>query len=224
MRHLDAVARLAFLVFAGLLPIVNPLGSAPMFLALTAGLPTRVRRWLAWRIAVNGFVLLIVSIFIGSHVLDFFGISLPVVQVGGGLVVVATGWRLLNEPDDAPPSPPAPAASLEQFAGRAFYPLTLPLTVGPGSISVAIALGANTPHAGLSAAPAIGATVTAIALIAACIYVCYRFAENMARLLGQTGTAVFLRLSSFILVCIGVQITWNGVQALLASVAHSAPR
>jgi multiple antibiotic resistance protein len=216
-RHASVVA-LVFLVFAGLLPIVNPLGSVPMFLALTAGLSTHVRRWLAWRIAVNGFVLLIVSILIGSHVLDFFGISLPVVQVGGGLVVVATGWRLLNEPDDPQPPHAAPVASIEQFAGRAFYPLTLPLTVGPGSISVAIALGANTPHAGLSALAAIAAIVVAIALIAACIYVSYRFAENMARFLGKTGTAVFLRLSSFIVVCIGVQITWNGVQALLASI------
>jgi len=224
MRQLDPVLRLVFLVFAGLIPIVNPLGSAPMFLALTAGLSTRLRRWLAWRIAVNGFVLLVVSIFIGSHVLDFFGISLPVVQVGGGLVVVATGWRLLNEPDDTQPPSTASVAGVEQFAGRAFYPLTLPLTVGPGSISIAIALGANTPHAGLSAAPAIAAIVTAIALIAVSIYICYRFAEDMARFLGKTGTAVFLRLSSFIVVCIGVQITWNGVQALLASVVPTAPR
>src|SRR5262245_37991137 len=218
------VGNLVFLVFAGLLPIVNPLGSAPIFLALTAGLPTPLRRWLAWRIAVNGFVLLVVSIFIGSHVLHFFGISLPVVQVGGGLVVIATGWRLLNESDDAQPAPAVPAPSVEHFAGRAFYPLTLPLTVGPGSISVAIALGANAPHAGLSVVPAIAAIVTAIALIAACIYVCYRFAEDMARFLGETGTAVFLRLSSFIVVCIGVQITWNGVEALLASVMRATPR
>src|SRR5262249_20342675 len=154
------VGSLVFLVFAGLLPIVNPLGSAPMFLALTAGLSTPLRKWLAWRIAVNGFVLLVVSIFIGSHVLDFFGISLPVVQVGGGLVVMATGWRLLNEPEDAQPAHTAPAASVEHYAGRAFYPLTLPLTVGPGSISVAIALGANTPHTGLAAAPAIAAIIT----------------------------------------------------------------
>jgi multiple antibiotic resistance protein len=224
MPRLAPVATLVFLVFAGLLPIVNPLGSAPMFLALTVGLSSQLRRWLAWRIAVNGFVLLAVSIFIGSHVLDFFGLSLPVVQVGGGLVVTAMGWRLLNEPEDAPLARSAAAASVEQFAGRAFYPLTLPLTVGPGSISVAIALGANTPHAGLSAVPAIAAIVTAIALVAACIYFCYRYAENMARLLGETGMAVFLRLSSFIVVCIGVQIAWNGVRALLTSVVDTAPR
>src|SRR5262245_56103312 len=82
MTRLAPGAALAFLVFAGLLPIVNPLGSAPMFLAMTSGLSTRTRRWLAWRVAVNGLVLLLVSIFVGSHILDFFGISLPVVQVG----------------------------------------------------------------------------------------------------------------------------------------------
>jgi multiple antibiotic resistance protein len=219
--HQALAARLVFLVFAGLLPIVNPLGGAPIFLAMTAGLPTQMRRWLAWRIAVNGFVLLVVSIFIGSHILSFFGISLPVVQVGGGLVVVAMGWRLLNEPDDA--ARQAVAASFEHVANRAFYPLTLPLTVGPGSISVAIALGANTPHADVSKPTAVLAIVTAIALIAACIYLCYRFADGMARILGETGTAVLLRLSAFIVVCIGVQITWNGARALLASIMPGAP-
>jgi multiple antibiotic resistance protein len=224
MTRLAPGVTLVFLVFAGLLPIVNPLGSAPMFLAMTSGLSTRTRRWLAWRVAVNGLVLLLVSIFIGSHILDFFGISLPVVQVGGGLVVIAMGWRLLNAPEDALLAGPAVAESVERVAGRAFYPLTLPLTVGPGSISVAIALGANTPHAGLSAAMATAAIATAITLVATCIFVCYRFAEDMARVLGETGMIVFLRLTSFLVVCIGVQILWNGAGTLLASVVRAVPR
>jgi multiple antibiotic resistance protein len=221
--HHAPVAKLVFLVFAGLLPIVNPLGGAPIFLAMTAGLSSRMRRWLAWRISVNAFAILVVSIFVGSHILDFFGISVPVVQVGGGLVVIAMGWGLLNEPEDARPVRDAAAASVQRVAGRAFYPLTLPLTVGPGSISVAIALGANTSDAGLAAPAATAAIVTALVLIAACIYLCYRFAEDMARVLGETGTTVLLRLSSFIVVCIGVQITWNGFRTLLASVMPAAP-
>jgi multiple antibiotic resistance protein len=75
---------------------VNPLSSAPIFLAMTTRCSTDMRQALARRIAVNGFTLLLVSIFIGSHILAFFGISPPVVQVGGGLLVAATGWRLLD--------------------------------------------------------------------------------------------------------------------------------
>jgi multiple antibiotic resistance protein len=99
-------------------------------------------------IALNGLILIVVSIFIGTHILAFFGISLPVVQVGGGLVVISTGWTLLRQPDqDAPGEKDADKECNEaNYARQAFYPLTLPLTVGPGSISVAIAVGANRPE------------------------------------------------------------------------------
>src|ERR1700759_222236 len=129
----------ALLVIGALFPIVNPLGSAPIFLTLTRGFRSGAHAVLARKIAVNGFILLVGSILIGTNILAFFGISLPVVQVGGGMVVIAAAWKLLNSRDDADGPPDAtPAASPADLSQRAFYPLTLPLTVGPGSISVAI--------------------------------------------------------------------------------------
>ena len=140
-----ALLRTILLIVGALFPIVNPLGNAPIFLSLTRDYSSAIRTVLARKIAINGFILLIVSLLIGTNILDFFGISLPVVQVGGGLVVIATGWKLLNRRDEEAPQradhPPRPS----DIAQRAFYPLTLPLTVGPGSISVAIAVGANRP-------------------------------------------------------------------------------
>ena len=100
---------------------------------------------------------------------------------------------------------------------QAFYPLTLPLTVGPGSISVAITLGANAVHHEGVNILAIVAAVIASALIAISIYLCYGFADRLAQVLGATAMSVILRLSSFLLVCIGVQILWNGASALLGS-------
>src|SRR5882724_3763086 len=92
------------LVVGALFPVVNPLGGAPIFLTLTRGLSEQGRAKLARAIAMNGLVLMVVSIFIGAHILGFFGISLPVVQVGGGLVVVSTAWTLLrNSDEDATP-------------------------------------------------------------------------------------------------------------------------
>jgi multiple antibiotic resistance protein len=212
-----AAGKEVLLVIAALLPIVNPLGNAPIFLAMTSWGSTETRQVLAWRIAVNAFTLLLVSILIGSHILAFFGISLPIVQVGGGLLVAVTGWRLLEIGGDEPTTAVATAWSRDEIIRRAFYPLTLPLTVGPGSISVAVTLGANTTRTYIVWWAFIAAILIAVTLVAVSIYFCYRFAENMASLLGDNGTRIFLRLSAFIVLCVGVQILWNGAMGLLSS-------
>src|SRR5438552_3173974 len=128
--------------FAALFPIVNPLGCAPIFFGLTRNYPQSAQRVLAHKIAAYGFVLLIVSSLFGSEILAFFGISLFVVQIAGGLVVAITGWNLLNQPADDSSQKVQPG-TLEDALQHAFFPLTLPLTVGPGGISVAITLGAH---------------------------------------------------------------------------------
>jgi multiple antibiotic resistance protein len=217
VTQLVLALKLVALVFAALASITNPPASVPIFLASTMGCSTEVRRALAWRIAVNVFFILVVSMFIGSYILDFFGLSLPIVQVGGGLLIMSFGWRFLHQRDDDAVAPGATTWRPEELATRAFYPLTLPLTVGPGSMSVAITLGANTSQTGINIVALIASMVTGVALIALFIYVCYHFAEGIARALGQTGTSVFLRLSAFIALCIGVQITWNGLSTLLKS-------
>src|SRR5579885_2954263 len=140
----SAVAKYTFLVVGALFPIVNPIGNTPIFLSLTRGLSGHGRAALARMIALNGLILILTSIFIGTHILAFFGISLPVVQVGGGLIVISTGWALLRQPNDPGQERDSARECKESdYARQAFYPLTLPLTVGPGSISVAIAVGAN---------------------------------------------------------------------------------
>ena len=207
------------LVVGALFPIVNPLGNTPIFLTLTRGLSAHGRAVLARMVALNGLVLILVSIFIGTHILAFFGISLPVVQVGGGLVVVSTGWSLLRRSDTDDDEPDSQHECKEtDYTRQAFYPLTLPLTVGPGSISVAIAVGANRPEGAQWHWPLIVGMLVGSVLIAASIYVSYRFAERIGRTLGDSAMNVVIRISSFILVCIGVQILWNGLSTLIRSV------
>lgn len=178
---------------------------------------------LSRQIAINSFILLVVSSLIGTHILAFFGISLPIVQVGGGMVVIATGWAMLEQKDEEDRKEGIRQQVQAQDVFRnAFYPLTLPLTVGPGSISVAITLGANeTRNLGLSLL-AIFVAVVGSALIALSVFICYAFADRLATLLGATGMTVIMRLSSFLLVCIGVQIFWNGASALLRSLPELA--
>lgn len=209
------------LVFSALFPIVDPLTGSPIFLALTHEESPDTRRALSWRVALNSLFLMIGSYFIGAHVLNFFGVSLPVVQVGGGLVVIAMGWGMLMAKEQVHDATRTNVPPQDVF-GRAFYPLTLPLTVGPGSISVAVALGANSTHRYGFHITVIVAALIAMGLIAVTIFLCYGFAERLARMLGKTAMTVIVRLSSFLLVCIGVQIMWNGVSALLSSVQFHA--
>jgi len=213
-----------FLIVTALFPIVNPLGSAPLFLSLTHYYSTDQRKVLSRRIALNSIVLIVASYFIGTHILAFFGISMPVVQVGGGLVLATAGWAMLKQKDeDSTKSDVHRTVDAHDLFQKAFYPLTLPLTVGPGSISVAITLGANEQHIGHQIIFSILGAVIGAVLIAASVYLCYAFADRLARVLGVTGMSVIMRLSSFLLVCLGVQIIWNGVSALLKTlpvVAH----
>jgi multiple antibiotic resistance protein len=211
-------AKNILLIVSALFPIVDPLGGSPIFLSLTSDYAPRARRSLARQIAINSFILLVVSYLIGTHILAFFGISLPAVQVGGGLIVISTGWTLLKQRDEEQRSETCRDAQPQEIFHQAFYPLTLPLTVGPGSISVAVTLGANASHhPGLNVF-AILAAIIGSAIIAVSIFLCYGFADRLARMLGPTAMTVIIRLSSFLLVCIGVQIVWNGVSAFLASV------
>ena len=162
------VAKSILLVVSALFPIVDPIGGAPVFLLLTRDYAAETRRVLARRIAVDSFILLVASYTLGAHVLSFFGISLPVVQVGGGLIVISTGWAMLNQ-KDGDDRPARQTVTCADALSQAFYPLTLPLTVGPGSISVAITLGANAPqHLGanllLTLAAAIGSAFVAVTI------------------------------------------------------------
>jgi multiple antibiotic resistance protein len=211
-------ARNLFLIVTALVPIVDPLGGSAFFLSMTSEYPREGQRALAWRIAVNSFVLLIASYFVGTYILAFFGISLPIVQVGGGIVLVAMGWAMLMEQDKGCDASNRKQIHPQDAVRQAFYPLTLPLTVGPGSISVAITLGANAAHSYARHPLIVLAALIGSALIALSIFLCYGFADRLARVLGETGMSVMIKLSSFLLVCIGAQIVWNGVKALLDSV------
>lgn len=207
-----AAIRNVLLIFAALLPIVNPLGMAPIFAEMTLGYSENVRRSVALRVAVNGVALLIASLFIGGYILQFFGITLEAVQIGGGLLVTVSGWKILNKTNDFGDKQIESPPNSQEIFSQAFYPLTMPLTVGPGSIAVALTLGSNL-HTETHLQLIFSALTAAIGilLIGITIFLCYWFSEGLQRVLGPTGTSILIRLSAFILVCIGVQIVFNGL-------------
>jgi multiple antibiotic resistance protein len=211
------------LVVGGLLPIVNPVGSAPMFLVMTHGADAATRAVLALKVAINSFVLIMGSLIFGAYVLKVFGLSIPVVQVAGGLVLCALGWNLLDSDDPGPPHADDTPQNTEMVFMRAFYPLTLPLTVDPGALAVAVTIGANHAHGFERMVIAFVAGIVGTALISVCVWLCYRYAGHVARWLGHSRVMVVLRLSAFIVLCIGVEITWNGVKGLASELTFAPP-
>ncbi|MFY9937905.1 MAG: MarC family protein [Silvibacterium sp.] len=203
------------ITFITLFPIVNPIGDAPIFLSLTRRYPESTQEILARKIAVYGLAILVVSLLVGSEILAALGVKLFVVQLAGGLVVAATGWNLLNQ-QSGESTEKAEPATLEDALAHAFFPLTLPLTVGPGCISIAVTLGA---HLRRQTGPGFDhgyprrllAALIGMLLICITVYICYANAERLIRVLGKSGTDILMRLSAFILLIIGVQIMWNGL-------------
>jgi multiple antibiotic resistance protein len=219
-QEITAVIEATILVVAALFPIVNPLGSAAIFVNLVGPVAPTTQRLLAQKISIYSFFLLIGSLLWGVHVLSFFGIQIYAVQIGGGLVVAATGWSLLNQDTGQAKTAAIPD---DQVLENAFYPFTLPITVGPGSISVAITLGAHLPpelhEHSLFSPRVLIAALCGVTLICVIIYVCYLYARKAEQLLGRSGTSMVMRLSSFILLCIGVQIISSGIKAYLETLS-----
>ena len=205
--------------FTALFSIVNPLSGAFIFFGATRELDPKQRSATARWIAIYAFIIVAASLYIGAYVLGFFGVSLPVLRVAGGIIVAAAGWRMLNAPDvteQRRSETPEPKSIDVPPSRLAFYPLTMPLTTGPGTISVAISLGAGRPsglHVSLLAF--FVETLAATALLSILIYGFYRNSPRIAQLIGVTGTTIVVRLSAFLLFCIGIQVAWNGLSELL---------
>lgn len=207
---LQGFARAASVSFVALFPAVNPFRSAPIFHGSTKAYSREVQQALARKVAFYGSATLIVSLVAGVKILDFLGVSLSAVQVAGGLVAAHSGWRLFHE---EPQSAEVPVNSMETALGSAFYPLTLPLTVGPGSISIAIAVGAhlNSQHAFEMHT----AAIAGIAALCALVWAVYSHAHQLADILGPIGINILVRLSALALFAFGIQIVWTGIRSAL---------
>jgi multiple antibiotic resistance protein len=216
------------LAFSALLPLINPLGTALVFVGLVGDAPAETYRKLARRIAINNVIFLAIVELLGSAILNFFGISLPIVQLSGGIVIAAIGWGVLNEKDENAAATTqkresdARAANADQaLEEKAFYPFTFPVTSGPGVMVVMLTLTAHISETGLTA-EVLGhvGVFAAVLVLSALVYVCYGYAPRITKAISPSTAHGILRVVAFILLCIGVQIAWNGLSILLKSVVH----
>jgi multiple antibiotic resistance protein len=212
------------LAFSALLPLVNPLGSALVFVGYVGDAPASVYRDLARKIAISTMLFLLVVELVGTGRLEFFGISLPVVQVAGGLVLASMGWSLLNqqESDTNPGSAVVAKVGLESLQEKVFYPLTFPITVGPGCIVVTLTLTAHITKRTVFA-DVMGhlGILLAVLFLSLSVFLSYRYAPKITARISPPTARGIQRIVAFVLLCIGVQITWNGVETLLKAALKS---
>jgi multiple antibiotic resistance protein len=216
------------LAFTALLPLINPIGSAIVFLGLVGDEPASVYRQLARRVAIATVGFLVVLEFLGSLLLSFFGISLPIVQVTGGLVIVATAWTLLFEKDASAHTENKhreiagriPGED-DDLSGKIFYPFTFPITAGPGSLVVMLTISARAGENALAPRlQAYGGIALAAGVLAGSVYLCYGYAPRLLKAVSPPTVHGILRVIAFILMCIGVEIAWNGVSLLEATLTR----
>jgi multiple antibiotic resistance protein len=215
------------LAFPALFSIVNPIGASLIFTQVTAGRARSESLALARTVALYSACLLIASIWIGSAILSFFGITIDSLRIAGGLVVAVRAWALLQAPEAAAARKEQQAlqggrtVAVPRWTEMAFFPMTMPFTVGPGTISVAIALSAARP-----ASPAWVAFYLALSLAAAgvagTVWLAYAYADRLMVLLGVTGARIVSRLAALILLCIGVQILSGGIEGLTLTIVRAA--
>ncbi len=222
--HFGAIAstaNIAFLLaFPSLFSIINPIGGALIFSVYTRAFSRPDRLTTAGLVGLYSLMIMFCALWGGAYVLSFFGVSIDALRIAGGTVVALSGWHLLNSGDQHPDRKtgdhqPATGDADDDPKQVAFFPLTLPFTTGPGTIAVAITLGAERPPDGPRAlAFFLGVTLAAIAN-AAIIWIAYRFADRLTAAMGATARQVVVRLSAFLLVCIGVQILVTAVGDLI---------
>jgi multiple antibiotic resistance protein len=216
---LVALLKALLLLPATLLPIINPLSTAPIFVA-TVGSDQVLAQKVARQVAINSWFVVFFSIAIGTYVLQLFGISLPVVRLGGGLLVASTAWRLLHSTADDDVKAAIAEEAVEvphaEIMRRSFFPLTFPLTTGPGTIAASIALGAKIPATPLLYVVGTLTAAAGAAIVSVVLYLVLKNSTAVVSRLGEVGMLVMTRLMAFILLCIGIEIMWTGWEELNA--------
>lgn len=226
IHTLTSVSSSFWISLPALFSITNPIGLALIFYQITEGRDEQERHQLAKQIAINAFVILVCTAFFGELILEFFGITIDAVRIAGGLVVAVGAWHLLNSSEQRSNSKQKEAeqggqtVAMPNGMDSAFFPLTLPFTIGPGCLAVIIALTSVRPidHKGVLGFYC--GLLLAIITLCLIILVSYRYCDKIIDVLGKSKANIVSRFSALILLCIGVQILATGVQGFLIPILH----
>jgi multiple antibiotic resistance protein len=207
-----------------LFSIVSPVGGALIFYGLTEGSTTKERYALGWRVAFYSAITMLASLLLGAAILSFFGIGVSALRIAGGLLVATAGWQSLNSSQTYEQRALSQSSETSQKSDHAFFPLTMPLTTGPGTISVCIALSASKGETLQEILPYLLGLSLAALIVAFMVGVFYSSAQRIVSTLGEQKNAIFIRILAFILLCIGVQILLTGLADFYNTLNHLAPK
>ena len=215
------IAVTAFLLaFPSLFSIINPIGGALIFNSVTRDFAPADKLLLAQRIGIYALLVMLGALWGGAYVLNFFGVTLGALRIAGGAVVALSAWDLLMTRDRHEEGRHREGEAAAQTDSSpldvAFFPLTMPLTTGPGTIAVAITLGAERPASGIGLIAFFLGVSVAAGVNAALVWIAYRSAERLNGWLGTSARTVVAPLMAFLLLCIGVQILVTGVGDMVA--------
>jgi multiple antibiotic resistance protein len=191
---------------AALFPLMNPVGNTPIFFSITAEDSPEYRRRQAVKIAINVFVILTLCLLCGRYILAMFGLSVPILRLAGGLIVGKVGWDLQQQ---SPRLNDEAHAEARDKVDVSLSPMALPIMAGPGAMSVAISLGAGSPH--LWAAMG---DIGALAVLTILNYVCLLLGEPVVKKMGCNGMDAFNKVLGFLVLGIGLSLIVSGVQDL----------
>lgn len=203
-------------IFAALFSVINPLGAVPIFVGLTQDDTKEERSRISFWAAVNVYIILIISFFVGQYVLAFFGISIDALRIAGGLIIVSSGFSLLTGKFSKKRGVNKEVKNDAQKRNDiALTPLAIPMLAGPGSISLLIAMYQDY-NKSIEQQVIACIAITAVAFV---IFLTMRSAHYLSRILGASGIVAISRIIGFIVIAIGVQYISSSIVNILSSIS-----
>jgi len=198
-------------LFAALFSVLNPIGTVPIFVGLTQHDDKKERSRISLWTAIDVFIILIISFFIGQYVLTFFGISIDALRIAGGLIIVSSGFNLLSGNFSKKRGINKKVENDVQSRNDiALTPLAIPMLAGPGSISLLIAFHQE-HHSNIE----IGISTLAILAVSFSIFLIMRSAHYLAKILGASGIVAISRIVGFIVIAIGIQYIVSAIVSII---------
>lgn len=219
MEYLHSFVNMLFFSTIALFPVMNPIGSALIVNPYLSHLTIEERRKAVNKITLYSFSICVVSLFVGHWILELFGISIPIVQLAGGIIICKIGWESLS----SKPKVMADKTNLDEDQGdsyesvhaKLFYPITFPITTGAGTISVLFTLSAHSANTHWKNY-LVNTSAMIISIIMMCflVYLFYRNTSRLVKRLGTTGQTIADRFIAFLIFCVGLQIGLTGIKSL----------
>ncbi|MEO6884069.1 MAG: MarC family protein [Bacteroidia bacterium] len=212
---------LLFIGVIALFPVVNPFGSAFMVTPYFANLTKEEKKKAVRKITFYAFAICTISLFAGHWILKLFGLSIPVIQLAGGIMICKMGWESLSSDKKTTEKELNAGAEIEpnnysRITNQLFYPITFPVTTGAGTISVLFTLSAHAAR-GSTIDYLVNTSAIFLAIIVMCtmVYVCYLNTKTIINYLGSNGEIIINRISAFLIFCVGLQIAISGITSLV---------